>query len=566
MPITEINSDTLIPIDRHFRIAAGPGAGKTHWLINHIKNVLTSSNRLYRTRKIACITYTNIAVKTILERLESSSNIVEVSTIHSFLYKNIVKHYVSFIADDYGLNLSAIEGHDDYIISNYKFLKEWKEKTGQQRIKDNQGVIEAFKASRWKYNENGELVNKPDYPHSVDGYPIKSSAYNEYKKMAWGKGVLHHDDVLYFSNQLVKEYPFILEVLRAKFPYFFVDEFQDTNPIQTKLLETIGQEETIVGIIGDRAQSIYSFQGAAPEQFDSINLQNLKNYVISDNRRSTKLIVNLLNSIRHDIKQKAININIKNGTKPLLIIGGMIEAYRRAKNICKDEPLYSLSRDNLTVNAMRLVITKNVPHIDLLQNLNVSDSNSNRKKTIITSIKSIELARQKNFKKSIKELRRIFKYSEDKEKAKKRALGFLSYLLLNYNQYYKKSLYEFHIFVKEYINTISTVTSGEVLNYYKKHTYQELATCVNIIEPMGYHNTIHKSKGAEYENVILILKNEQDLSFITNPNLDDEEHRIYYVAISRAKRGLYINVPTLSENNKSIINALFNIEYLSDND
>ena len=49
--------------------------------------------------------------------------------------------------------------------------------------------------------------------------------------------------------------------------FIFVDEFQDTNPLQTKLIKMIGEKSTIIGIIGDLAQSIYSFQGAKPSQF-----------------------------------------------------------------------------------------------------------------------------------------------------------------------------------------------------------------------------------------------------------------------------------------------------------
>src|SRR5690606_41763511 len=101
MSITTINSDTkIIDIDSHYKVSAGPGAGKTYWLVNHIKNVLHNSDKLFRTRKIACITYTNIAVETILKRLGTSSEQVEVSTIHGFLYKNIVKPYATFIASD----------------------------------------------------------------------------------------------------------------------------------------------------------------------------------------------------------------------------------------------------------------------------------------------------------------------------------------------------------------------------------------------------------------------------------------------------------------------------------
>ncbi len=65
----QIESDSLIPIEQHFRVSAGPGSGKTHWLILHIKNVLAHSERLAKTRKIVCITYTNVASETILYRL-----------------------------------------------------------------------------------------------------------------------------------------------------------------------------------------------------------------------------------------------------------------------------------------------------------------------------------------------------------------------------------------------------------------------------------------------------------------------------------------------------------------
>jgi len=105
----EIKSDYCIPIEdieNNFKVQAGPGAGKTYWLVNHIKNVLKNSKRLQKTRKIACITYTNISVNTINERLGNYSEQVEVSTIHSFLYSNVFKPYIRFIADRYELDFS----------------------------------------------------------------------------------------------------------------------------------------------------------------------------------------------------------------------------------------------------------------------------------------------------------------------------------------------------------------------------------------------------------------------------------------------------------------------------
>ena len=224
MPITVITSDDLIDIERHFRVAAGPGAGKTHWLVNHIKNVLHKSVRLQKTRAIACITYTNIAVDTIIQRLQLASTQVEVSTIHAFLYKHIVKPYLSFININHGLNIEKVEGHDDTILSNYSLLNEWKTITKQLRITDDAAILDALKSARWKFDNSGELEVKPDRPYQANGYSIKTDSYLEYKKLAWQKGVLHHDDVLFFSHELIKENPFILDVIRAKFPYFFITD------------------------------------------------------------------------------------------------------------------------------------------------------------------------------------------------------------------------------------------------------------------------------------------------------------------------------------------------------
>ncbi len=560
MQITQINSDTPIPIEQHFRVSAGPGAGKTYWLVNHIKNVLHQSKRLGKTRKIACITYTNVAVEVILKHLGTSADQIDVSTIHSFLYRHIVKPYAKFIADEYGLNVQEMDGHDEIVLSNYSFLKEWKDNTKQQRITEDNKVVEAFKAARWKFDSTDNLVVKTDYPHKANSYAIKNDSYFEYKKMAWKKGVVHHDDVLYFSYQLIQKFPFILQVLRAKFPYFFVDEFQDTNPIQTKILELIGQEETIVGIIGDKAQSIYLFQGAAPSQFSSFTLPDIVVYQIADNRRSTNQIIDLLNVIRTDICQK--KYKNEDGEKPTIIVGEKIAAFRKAQELCKNEDVYSLSRDNITSNTMKNEMDNNIPSTDLLQCLYDNDPNKDRKKFVIACIKAAEFARQKRFKEAIKEFERIFRNKEDK---KKYALKNILILLKKYDDIKNKSLYDFYSFIKSEMNpNITKLAKGGAKTFYETHDYQQLAVCVINSDDTGFHRTIHKAKGAEFDNVLLILKDERDLAFLLNRDLDNEEHRVNYVAVSRAKKRIFISLPSLSDDKKLKLDSLFRIITLTD--
>jgi DNA helicase-2/ATP-dependent DNA helicase PcrA len=568
MPINRIASDSsLIDIEHHFRVSAGPGAGKTHWMVEHIRNVLHRSDRLGKTRKIACITYTNIAVETILSRLGTSADRVEVSTIHSFLYKHIVKPYVSFIAAGYGLSIEEMDGHNDIILSNYSFLKDWKTRTGQQRIRSDNEIVAAISKAKWKF-DGKDLVCKPDYPMRVDGYPIRNDSYYEYKKMTWEKGVLHHEDVLFFGYQLIEKCPFILKVLRAKFPYFFVDEFQDTNPIQAAILHQIGQSETIVGIIGDTAQSIYGFQGAEPAKFTSFNLPEMVDYQMAENRRSTNEIIQVLNGIRSDIQQ--ISYNDETGVRPTIIVGETNDSLRWSKEQCRGEKICSLSRDNITSNAMKREISGVSFNDKLFEELqekdNPSSSNRYRSKVVIACIKATELAREGKFKDSIKELENVFKVKTDKARGKREALKHIRTLLKKYDDYKNGSLYEFYLVVKADIkNDISDLRSGASKTFYEGHTYQQLSLCVRIVEDTSLHKTIHKAKGDEFDNVLLILREEDDLAFLLNPDLtatnkEAEEQRINYVAVSRAKKRLFVSVPSLQASKQAILSGKFQIE------
>src|SRR5690606_17519985 len=295
MPIETITSDYLLSdIDKHFKVSAGPGAGKTHWLVNHIRNVLHQSDKLFRTRKIACITYTNIAVDTILKRLGTSSEQVDVSTIHSFFYNNVVKPYASFISEEFGLNISELDGHDEINIS-HGLLRLWTESTNQSYLINDRDselakqkrtkVLKALENLQWIIiNDNIELKINPKKPYLGRITPtisIRNNSLINFKRLCWEKGILSHDDILFFSYHLIHQFPFIADVLVAKFPYLFIDEFQDSNPIQVEIIKKIGTKNTVIGVIGDMAQSIYEFQGADCIQFQSFNLSNLNNYILN---------------------------------------------------------------------------------------------------------------------------------------------------------------------------------------------------------------------------------------------------------------------------------------------
>ena len=88
-----------------------------------------------------------------------------------------------------------------------------------------------------------------------------------YKSLYWKEGIIDHEDVLYFAHRILFENPAIRSFLASRFPYVFIDEFQDTLAIQAQFVKWLASEGTIVGVIGDAEQSIYGFVGATPEHF-----------------------------------------------------------------------------------------------------------------------------------------------------------------------------------------------------------------------------------------------------------------------------------------------------------
>lgn len=535
--VTEINSEDRIPVDCHFKVTAGPGAGKTHWLINHIKNVLAHSDRLGKCGKIACITYTNVGVDTIVRRLGLTTKGVEVCTIHSFFYNNIVKPYLWLIADDEGFNLDLLKGEDDRFDLSYPTLEAIKKESNQRYATDALLKL-AIRNARWRIDEHGDIVCKPKRAMKANarGTYLSSKTYLAYKKQAWAKGLMHYDDVIYFAYRLFERIPFIQEVIARRFPFLFIDEFQDSHPIQVGLIKKLSECGSIIGVIGDPAQSIYQFLGADVTQFNTFTLPHLQEYVISGNRRSTIKIVNFLNSIRGDLQQ--VPHRTVQGEVPALFVGTHIDNYQKAQEIAGTD-VYALSYDNLNANSLKKMMNANAQDKHLIDN--IIDSNEERKTAVATYIKALEHAKAKKFKKAFDLLARLDVDIKD-------AVVKIQSLLSSYDDISKMSLCEFYGYLnKTFGLSMATLKKGQAQTFYNSHQYSQLAMCVNHEDDDGIQRTIHKAKGDEFDYVMVCLGDEKALDFFLHPDLlNNESHRVYYVAASRAKERLFFSIPSLS--------------------
>lgn len=565
------NSDELIDIETNFKLCAGPGAGKTRFLINHIKNVLANSTRLTKVKKIACITYTNIGVETITNRLDNSINEVEVSTIHSFLYKNVVKPYLWILNDEYDIPLEDVDGHDE-IIPTYTMLDDWTQRVNNSRFSYNilynkeiskTEIKKRLISLQWSKKDDEIFLTQKGHPQ----LPIKNELLNdyliEYKKVCWKRAKLSHDDILFFSYMILNKNNLILDILRAKFPYIFIDEFQDTSPIQSEIIKMIGEKETIIGVIGDVGQSIFSFQGANVDEFIDFDL-NTELYKIEDNYRSSDKIIDILNHVRDELDFKQKSPTNKTGNLPQILIGGYFDAYNKSIEITGDENVCTLSYKNDISNIMKWGYEDYFDSEDINEPL-FRDTNSDRGWLILFTITAIEYCLQNKIKDAIKYMKKAYKKIDnfgDKE-----ALENLKRLIDNHNKYRNESIKEFYNdYLYGHYGLESKISRGRINDYYTSLEYRKIAVSVRINNDDSLHRTIHKAKGDDFNSVLVIAPSERELKFLLNPNIKDEENRVYYVALSRAIQNLFINVPELSVDNQDEVKRIgFEVVDLNNN-
>lgn len=230
----------------NFLLSGGAGSGKTYSLVQIIKQVIN----LDPSSKIVCITYTNAAVKEIEQRI--SYNNLSVSTIHDFLWDTISP-----------------------------FQKEMKE-----------SLLKIINDPSYKIrNPNGDTEYTNDFENGIQ--------YKEYVRI--NKGEISHDEVLILANYMYKKYSKLCDIVKDKYQYIFVDEYQDTSPLVIEiLLEFLekGNHKNVIGLFGDLMQAIYDGGvGNVTKYIESGIINEVKKV---QNRRNPKSVINLANKIRID--------------------------------------------------------------------------------------------------------------------------------------------------------------------------------------------------------------------------------------------------------------------------
>lgn len=579
----DIHSDMLLDeIEHNFRVFAGPGAGKTHWLMLHIQNVLRNSTRLTPSSRIACISYTNVATEQIRSRLGKSGERVEVATIHSFLYRFVVKPYLHLLSLEHGIPCSLVKRHDTHHPTKNRTIVWLKEINKKRLLAPNMSstlgrlVTEKLPTLYWRHTNDswqldirdrramGQLLNEVCTPELL----------LTYKKSFWKYGTIDHDDVLYFSSRIMESYPLLIECLSARFQYIFVDEFQDTHPAQTQFVKCLSKAGSVVGVIGDEEQSIYSFLGATPEHFRSLTLIGQKNYTLRSNRRSTDNIISLLNHLRSDnLKQESHRNAV--GEKVCILVGPIEKALAAVEARDLNAEREVLTRDNR--DAARIRFGRPPKSSSLWSTL--FDIDPDRAFFMRAVVLSTELARAKHFGASVELLLgTIWKRGklqeplricgvEEELAIRALALSLLEATLKHYDRLCGSNLLQvYELLSTDLTNqhglTLKKVTAGKAFHKFAEETaFQALIEAARPPEHLHGARTIHQSKGAEWPTVVVWLSDKQKIEHVINPrmacDLDEaEERRVTYVALSRACDRLYVVLPEVTSNDGLALSQL----------
>ncbi len=565
----EIDSSTFFTdIERHFRVMAGPGAGKTYWLVNHIKQVVARSKRLSPASRIACISYTNVAVHEIVTQLGSAATKVDASTIHSFLYRNVVRPYLHLLRDGDDQPLVAfasVDGHDEHHPS-YTVLKSWLEDIGQARIMvlEDQ-FIDLKKELRqltWRRADDGIWSLEPrdlDPRRKLLSAICTSSNLIDYKRRYWSRGIVDHEDILYFAHRILEEHPLVCQCLSARYRYLFIDEFQDTLPIQTNVVQWLARAGTVVGVIGDAEQSIYSFLDAHPQQFLSFSLPDYLDVTMCHNRRSTRRIISILDHLRSDSLRQHCFREL-DGHPVTVCIGDVDRSLAAIRaDLPPDAVLHVLTRKNKDAHRVRSALAPGT--VEPWESF--YDADDQRARFMEHIIAATELAKRGQYALAHREAARIIgrkgrvrkplKCDTDVRDVHRKgiAVTVLQEFLTNHATIFAGTLLQAYVRCGDCITvaypavTLTAAKAGKFKTFAEATPYAHLSGSVRLQEEVRHVRTIHQAKGSEGENIAVYFEDADRVRHITQPSTApaDEEKRLTYVALSRARDRLFLCIP-----------------------
>ncbi|MBR5863195.1 MAG: UvrD-helicase domain-containing protein [Alistipes sp.] len=288
--------DAVVNYDTPSLIIAGAGSGKTRVLTSRIAYMLEQGVKPWN---ILALTFTNKAARQMRERIEqmvegSASHYIRMGTFHS-VFSRILRENAERIG--YPQTFTIYEPND---------CKNLIKAICKERNLADDKYKPAKVLSRISYAKNA-LITPGAYVGNTSfaaedrqmQMPQFGEVYVEYCRRCKANGAMDFDDLLLQTNILLRDCPEVLAKYQEQFQYILVDEYQDTNYAQYIIIRRLSMNHGRVCVVGDDAQSIYSFRGAKIENILSFrkDYPSAQTFKLEQNYRSTQTIVNAANSV-----------------------------------------------------------------------------------------------------------------------------------------------------------------------------------------------------------------------------------------------------------------------------
>lgn len=597
--LEKLNNEQIEAV-RHYKgpclVIAGPGTGKTTVITHRVMHLIKKYK--VKPEEILVVTFTKAAAKEMEARFSNLSNClkeynrVTFGTFHSIFFK-ILRRYNNYKLED------LLDEKEKYLI-----IKSIIKGIGYDFFEDEQ-IIESI-ISEISYIQN-TLIKADDYkPASVDER-IFANIRKQYEIYKCNNGKYDYDDMLVHCHNLLINNPQVLNSIRDKFKYILIDEFQDINKVQFETMKIMASPLNNIFIVGDDDQSIYRFRGADPKimlEFTKIYREASK-ITLKYNYRSSKAIINsamsLINNNKNRYEKQFTTtkplgrcptvVRVEDFEEEAKVIGEKIISHiKQGGNYSEFTVIY---RTNLQSRALIDAFTaRNIPYIsydglasvynhwvftDIMSYLKAScgiEKNNSllrilNKPNRFISRAAIENAINKdgdlidNIVKSgtMNDLQvgSMFQLKESLLRIKGMTAGNAVKFIRNfigYEEYIRNYAYSKSIDVKlfkELLEEISSSAEGFVNiadyiehirkiveSYRQKYRDNKKNDSVALM-------TMHKAKGLEFEQVFIAGAVDGVIPYSKDTDLSpielEDERRLFYVAMTRAKSNLFIFVP-----------------------
>lgn len=564
---------------------AGPGSGKTTVLTERVRSLIEENGT--EPSHILIITFTRAAAAEMQNRFHNLCHTklpVTFGTFHAVFFSILKAAY------NYSVN-NIIKEEDRYRIIRHaveKFRQDEGDVNDMMRLVSEE--ISRVKSERIDI-KSYYAVNCPE--------EIFRNIYNFYENELKKSRLLDFDDMLLYCHELLVKRPDILKKWQNRYRYILIDEFQDINRIQYEIVKMLAAPHNNLFIVGDDDQSIYGFRGSRPDimlNFEKDYPETEKIYLDVNYRSSGNIVEASSRVISNNKKRFIKNLKTHNpaGEKiDIVEFNDIQDEYRRITETIlsgvREGRKYSdfavLFRTNaitapivrkLTENNIPVILKDGVPNIfehwiagDFLAYMRLSEGNMKRSDFIRIMNKPLRYIGRDYVTDSQVSFQELEKLYEDKEWMIKRLdkmqadLNIMSsmvpYAMINYirkgigyDDYLKEYADSRNLNYKELEDIADEITETAVkcrnltewIEYMDEYGnyLKEAAKKKNITADAVTMTTMHSAKGLEYDTVFIMDSNEEitpHKKAVFDEDIE-EERRMFYVAMTRAKRKLYI--------------------------